>query len=294
MMYNLQTATINKKSYKKIVPIHALKELIFYLIITALAITVMLPFVWMLSTSFKGAEAIRTIPIKWIPEDPTWDNYIRMFHLTSYNFWRACFNSFYLAVACTGVGVFSATTAAFVFSKIEFKGREKLFLLYLATMMIPVTVTSIPNYTILKGLGLLDTYTGLILLSLNNTFGVFLMRQTMSGIHDAYIEAATMDGATAWRVFFKIMIPMCKPTLATLILMNFMGSWNSYLQPLLFLSSNDKQTLPLILATLNGQMQGKENFTMAGAVLTVIPILVVYMFLNKYVDNGLDSGGVKA
>jgi multiple sugar transport system permease protein len=161
-------------------------------------------------------------------------------------------------------------------------------------MMIPITVTSIPNYTILKGLNLLDTYTGLILLSLNNTFGVFLMRQTMRGIHDAYIEAAVMDGASAWRIFIRIMLPMCKPTLATLLLMNFMGYWNSYLQPLLYLSSNDKQTLPLILATLNGQMQGKENFTMAGAVLTVLPILIIYVILNKYVDNGLESGGVKA
>lgn len=294
MMYNAQTVQKNKKRYIKSILLQHLKMPIFYLIITFVAISVVLPFVWMLSTSFKGTEAIRTIPIKWIPQDPTWDNYFRIFNLTSYNFWHASFNSFYLAITCTIVGVFSATTAAFIFSKVEFKGRDKLFLLYLATMMIPVTVTSIPNYTILKGLNLLDTYTGLILLSLNNTFGVFLMKQTMTGIHDAYIEAAVMDGATAWRVFFKIMLPMCKPTLATLLLMNFMGSWNSYLQPLLYLSSNDKQTLPLILATLNGQMQGKENFTMAGAVLTVIPILFVYIFLNKYVDNGLESGGVKA
>lgn len=294
MMYNASAETTNKNGYFRRNPFQKLKTLLFYLVITAVAIAVVLPFAWMLSTSLKGTEAIRTIPIKWIPEDPTFDSFIRIFNLTSYNFWRSCFNSFYLAVACTFVGVFSATTAAFVFSKIEFRGRDKLFILYLATMMIPVTVIAIPNYTILKGLNLLDTYTGLILLSLNNTFGVFLMRQTMTGIHNAYIEAAVMDGASAWRVFFKIMIPMCKPTMATLLLMNFMGSWNNYLQPLLYLSSNDKQTLPLILATLNGQMQGKENFTMAGAVLTVIPILVVYIFLNKYVDDGLDSGGVKA
>lgn len=293
MMYSMPAQAINKSTRKKL-PLQKLKMPLFYLAITFVAVVVILPFAWMLSTSFKGAEAIRTIPIRWIPEDPTLDNYNRIFNLTSYNFWRASFNSFYLAVTCTAVGVFSATTAAFVFSKIEFKGRDKLFLLYLATMMIPFTVTAIPNYTILKGLNLLDTYTGLILLSLNNTFGVFMMRQTMSGIHDAYIEAAVMDGASAWKVFFKIMIPMCKPTLATLLLMNFMGSWNAYLQPLLYLSSNEKQTLPLILATLNGQMQGKENFTMAGAVLTVLPILVVYVFLNKYVDEGLESGGVKA
>lgn len=284
MMYKM----IKTTRYEKI------KRFIFYIIITFVTLMVILPFAWMLSTSFKGAEAIRTIPIRWIPEKPTVGNYLRIFNLTSYNFWQASYNSFFLAVTCTIVGVFSATTAAFVFSKIDFKGRDKLFLLYLATMMIPSTVTMIPNYTILKGLNLLDSFSGLIILSLNNTFGVFLMRQTMMGIHDAYIEAAVMDGATSWSVFFKIMLPMCKPTLATLLLMNFMGSWNSYLQPLLVLSSNDKQTLPLVLATLNGQMSGKENITMAGAVLTIIPILIVYIFLNKYVDYGIDSGGIKA
>lgn len=294
MMYNLQSAGSKKNGYIKIIHSNIVKQTLFYLIITLVTLMVILPFAWMLSTSFKGNEAIRTIPIKWIPEKPTFDNYFKIFNLSSYNFWQASYNSLFLAITCTAVGVFSATSAAFVFSKIEFRGRDKLFLLYLATMMIPATITMIPNYTILKGLNLLDSFTGLIILSLNNTFGVFLMRQTMMGVHNAYLEAAIVDGASMWSIFFKIMLPMCKPTLATLLLMSFMGSWNSYLQPLLVLSSNDKQTLPLVLATLNGQMSGKENVTMAGAVLTIIPILVVYIFLNKYVDYGLDSGGVKA
>jgi len=270
-----------------------LKSLLFYILIVLVAVMIVLPFIWMLSTSFKGTEAIRTIPIKWIPEHPTWDNYIKIFNLSSYNFWRAGYNSFFLATTCTIVSVFSATMAAYVFAKIEFKGREKLFMVYLATMMIPATVIMIPNYTILNQLNLLDTFTGLILMSLNNTFGVFLMRQAMMGIHNAYLEAARMDGASLPQIFFKIMIPMSKPTLSTLILMNFMGSWNSYLQPLLVLSSNDKQTLQLVLATLNGQLKGKENVTMAGAVISILPIVIVYIMVQKYIDQGLEIGGIK-
>ncbi|MDK2807503.1 MAG: multiple sugar transport system permease protein [Clostridiales bacterium] len=270
-----------------------IKNVIFYLVLLIVVLMVILPFAWMFSTSFKGNEAIRTIPIRWIPQKPTFDNYKKIFNMSSYNFWQAGFNSFYLAITCTIVSVLSATMAAFVFSKIEFRGRDKLFLLYLATMMIPATVTMIPNYTILNHLHLLDTFTGLILMSLNNTFGVFLMRQAMMGVSNAYIEAAFMDGASLQKIFIKIMLPMTKPTLFTLILMNFMGSWNSYLQPLLVLSSNNKQTLQLVLATLNGQLKGKENITMAGAVISILPIVIVYVMVQKYIDQGLEVGGIK-
>ena len=282
---------ISNKSKRKL--IYTIKIASFYIILLIVILMIVLPFAWMLSTSFKGVEAIRTIPIRWIPENPTFDNYKKIFNMSSYNFWRAGFNSFYLAVTCTIVSVLSATMAAFVFSKIEFKGREKLFMVYLATMMIPTTVIMIPNYTILNHLHLLDTFTGLILMSLNNTFGVFLMRQAMMGVSNAYLEAALMDGATLRQIFIKIMLPMTKPTLFTLILMNFMSSWNSYLQPLLVLSSNDKQTLQLVLATLNGQLKGKENITMAGAVISILPIVVVYVIVQKYIDQGLEIGGIK-
>ena len=270
-----------------------IKRVLFYIVLLIVILVIILPFAWMLSTSFKGAEAIRTIPIKWIPEKPTWNNYIKIFNMSSNNFWRAGWNSFFLATACTIVSVLSATMAAFIFAKIEFKGREKLFMVYLATMMIPTTVIMIPNYTILNHLNLLDTFTGIILMSLNNTFGVFLMRQSMMAINNAYLEAALMDGATLRKIFINIMIPMSKPTLCTLILMNFMGSWNAYLQPLLVLSSNEKQTLQLVLATLNGQLKGKENITMAGAVISILPIVIVYIIVQKYIDQGLEIGGVK-
>lgn len=269
------------------------RKVLLYVLITCAAAMVLLPFAWMLSTSLKGAEAIRTIPIRWIPEDPTFAAYGKVVNMATFDFWQATFNSFFLAITCTIAQVLAASMAGYVFAKIPFRGRDRLFLLYLATMMIPATVTLIPSYTILNALHLIDSYTAMILLALNNAFGVFMMRQNMATVNDAYIEAATMDGASLTKVFFSIMLPMCRPAVATLTLMAFMGSWNDYLKPLIILTSNNKQTLQLALATMNGQSGGKENILMAGAVLTILPILVVYMLVQRYIDEGLQIGGLK-
>ncbi|MBQ8088854.1 MAG: carbohydrate ABC transporter permease, partial [Clostridia bacterium] len=164
------------------------KGVLFYAMLAFIVVITILPFAWMVSSSFKGSEAIRTIPIRWIPEHPTLEGYRRVFNMQGFSFGRASLNSLVLAIACTVVAVGSASMAAFVFAKLPFKGSGKLFGLYLATMMIPGTVTMVPNYIILRTLGLLDTYTGLILPSLANAFGVFLMRQSMLSVNDAYME----------------------------------------------------------------------------------------------------------
>ena len=224
-----------------------LRIALFYLMLLVIVLFTVLPFLWMLSSSFKGSEAIRTIPIRWIPEHPTLEGYQRVFNMQGFSFARSSLNSLLLAIACTIVAVGSAAMAAFVFAKLPFKGSNKLFGLYLATMMIPGTVTMVPNYIILRMLGLLDTYTGLILPSLANAFGVFLMRQSMMSVNDAYMESAYLDGASLYRIFFQIMLPMVMPTLSTMVLLSFMGSWNSYLWPLIVLTSTDKQTLQVVL-----------------------------------------------
>jgi multiple sugar transport system permease protein len=252
-----------------------------------------LPFLWMISSSFKGQEAIRTIPIRWIPEHPTLEGYERVFNMQGFSFIRSSLNSLVLAIACTFVAVTSATMAAFVFAKLPFKGSGKLFGIYLATMMIPGTVTMVPNYIILRVLGLLDTYTGLILPSLANAFGVFLMRQSMMSVNNAYMESAYIDGASLYQIFFRIMLPMVTPTLSTMILLSFMGSWNSYLWPLIVLTSTNKQTLQVVLGNMNGMYKNNEHVLMAGAVLTILPILFVYLVSQKYVDQGISIGGIK-
>ena len=270
-----------------------LTAVLFYLLLLVIVLLTVLPFVWMVSSSFKGSEAIRTVPIRWIPEHPTVEGYQRVFNMQGFSFVRSSLNSLVLAVACTFVAVASASMAAFVFAKLPFRGSGKLFALYLATMMIPGTVTMVPNYIILRVLGLLDTYTGLILPSLANAFGVFLMRQSMMSVNDAYMESAYLDGASLYRIFFQIMLPMVMPTLATMVLLSFMGSWNSYLWPLIVLTSTSKQTLQVVLGNMNGIYKNNEHVLMAGAVLTILPILAVYLISQRYVDQGISLGGIK-
>lgn len=271
----------------------ALRQFWFYVFISLLAVVTLLPFAWMLSSSFKSGEAIRTIPIQWIPQNPTLEGYRQVFNMQGFSFARASFNSLFLAMACTIVQVISACMGAFAFAKIPFKGSGKLFGVYLMTMMIPGTVTMVPNYIILRVLGLLDTFTGLILPSLANVFGVFLMRQSMMSLNDSYLESAMLDGASLYRSFFVIALPMVAPTLATMVLLSFMSSWNSYLWPLIVLTSTENQTLQVVLGNMNGIYKNKEHVLMAGAVLTILPIFVVYLLTQRKVDSGISLGGLK-
>ncbi len=270
-----------------------LKVMLFYLVLIVMALVTLLPFLWMLSSSFKSDETIRTIPIQWIPKHFSLEGYRMVFNMQGFSFLRASFNSLFLAVMCTAVEIMSACMAAFAFSKIPFRGSGKLFGLYLATMMIPGAVTMVPTYIILRVLGLLDTFSGLILPSLARVFSVFLMRQSMMTLNDSYLESAMLDGASLYRVFIVIVLPMVAPTLATLVLLAFMGSWNSYLWPLIVLSSTDKQTLQVVLGNMNGLYKTKEHVLMAGAVLTILPILLVYLLTQRKVDSGIALGGLK-
>ena len=270
-----------------------LRNAAFYVMVVLMAALTLLPFLFMLSSSFKGSEAIRTIPIRWIPERPTLEGYIRVFNMPGFSFGRASLNSLFLALATTLVQVLSACMAAFVFAKLPFRGLGKLFGLYLATMMIPGTVTMVPNYIILRSLGLLDSYTGLILPALANAFGVFLMRQAMITVPDSYLESAMLDGASLYRVFLVILLPMVAPTFFTLVLLAFMGAWNSYLWPLIVLTSTGKQTLQVVLGNMNSMYRNNEHVLMAGAVLTILPILLVYVLSQCSVDSGIALGGLK-
>lgn len=270
-----------------------IKKVIFYLGISSIGFLVVVPFLWMISSSLKAREALRTIPIRWIPLKPSLEAYETIFTSSNFDFTTALFNSFFLAGAITFIAVMSAAMSAYIFAKIPFKGREKLFALFLATMMIPGTVTMIPNYIILKNLGLLDTFTGLIIPFFANAFGTFLLKQNMMLIDDSYMEAAVIDGASLFKVFWKTILPMAKPAVFTLVLFSFMGAWNSYLWPLIVLTKKSKQTLQIGLGTMSTQFGSYEHLLMAGAVITIVPILLVYIFTQKFVEKGLALGGLK-
>jgi multiple sugar transport system permease protein len=184
--------------------------------------------------------------------------------------------------------------AAFAFAKIEFRGKRVLFSTFLLTMMIPGTITMIPNFITLRLLGLLNTYTALVLPALSSSMGIFLMRQHFIKIQDEYLEAAIMDGASLYRLFFTIVLPLAKPVLFTMGLFNFMGAWNNFLWPLIILTQRKKWTLQLGLANLGSNFYNYQHYQMAGALISIIPIIIVYLISQRYVEQGLSTGGLKA
>ncbi|KGE70839.1 hypothetical protein DC28_15305 [Spirochaeta lutea] len=264
-----------------------------YLLMSVIGILALLPFLWMVSTSLKSREAIYTIPIRWIPQEPSLDAYKALFTLANLDFFRGLFNSFYVSALLTFIPLITSAMAAFVFAKIEFKGRQLLFQLFIATMMIPGAITMIPNFITLRSVGLLNTYSALVLPAMSNAFAIFFMRQTMIGIHDSYIEAAIMDGASLPRIFIHVILPLSTPVLFTMGLFNFMGAWNGFLWPLIVLSDRSKWTLQLGLANLGSQFYNYQHYLMAGALVSIVPIIVVYLISQRYVEKGLASGGIK-
>lgn len=266
---------------------------VFYLAMTAIAIASLVPFAWMVSTSLKAREALYSIPIRWIPQSPSLESYKAIFTLATVNFLRATMNSFIVAALLTFVPLLTTAMASFAFSKIEFHGKKLLFTAILFTMMIPGTITMIPNFITLRTLGLLNTYTALLLPALLNSFGIFLMRQHFIAIPDSYLEAAIIDGASLYRVFLTIVLPLARPVLFTMGLFNFMGAWNGFLWPLIVLSDRKKWTLQLGLSNLGSNFYNYQHYLMAGAVISIVPIVIVYVIAQNYVEQGLATGGIK-
>jgi len=208
-------------------------------------------------------------------------------------FVQALWNTIFVAVTATVVTLVSSAMAAFAFSKISFRGREGLFGVYLATMMVPLQVTTIPLFILLSQLGLVGTFQGLLLPAVFNAFAVFMLRQNFQTIPDDYLDAAFIDGASRWRIFRSVILPMSQPIVAALVVILFMGTWNDYFWPLVILIDPSKYTLTLVLSQLNGQYSTRYNILMAGSLLSMLPILAVYALAQKYFQSGLQLGGIK-
>jgi len=272
-------------------PSRLYKPFSFYFFATAIALFSLIPFVWMLSTSLKTKGALLIVPIQWIPEHLSLEGYHKVF--TLFPFGRAIFNSAFVSVATTCLTLFSALMAAYVFAKIVFKGREILFALFLATMMVPGQVTIIPVFLVLKNLHLLNSFAGLLSTAIFNPFAIFMPRQFMMTVHNDFLDAAYMDGASQWSVFRRIMLPLSLPIIATLGIITFMGAWNDYFWPLIILSDKAKMTLPLALSSLNGQYASEYNTLMAGSLISMAPIIILYLFAQRFFKTGLQLGGIK-
>lgn len=263
----------------------------YYAVSIVLAVIALIPFLWMISTSLKSRGALMSIPIEWIPAEPTLDGYAKAF--SRFPFLRTIGNSLLISVAYTLITLISASMAAFAFAKLRFRGSGAILSVYIATMMIPTQVTMIPLFVVMNRLGLIDSYASVILPSMFKPFAVFLLVQQMKTIPNDYIDAARIDGAGLFQTYRKVALPLCIPTLATLAVTTFMESWNDYLWPLLMLTDRNKMTLPIALSTLNGQYSTEYNVLMAGSLISMIPIIIIYIAAQKQFKSGLMAGGIK-
>lgn len=263
----------------------------YYIISILLAVLALIPFLWMISTSLKSRGALMSIPIEWIPAEPTLDAYTEVF--SRFPFLRTIGNSLFISVTFTLITLVSASMAAFAFAKLRFRGSGVILSIYIATMMIPTQVTMIPLFVVMNRLGLIDSYASVILPSMFKPFAVFLLVQQMKTIPNDYLDAARIDGAGLFHIYFRVALPLCIPTLATLAVTTFMESWNDYLWPLLMLTDRNKMTLPIALSTLNGQYNTEYNVLMAGSLISMIPIIIIYIAAQKQFKAGLMAGGIK-
>ena len=263
----------------------------YYIISILLAVLALIPFLWMISTSLKSRGALMSITIEWIPAEPTLDAYTEVF--SRFPFLRTIGNSLFISVAFTLITLVSASMAAFAFAKLRFRGSGVILSIYIATMMIPTQVTMIPLFVVMNRLGLIDSYASVILPSMFKPFAVFLLVQQMKTIPNDYLDAARIDGAGLFHIYFRVALPLCIPTLATLAVTTFMESWNDYLWPLLMLTDRNKMTLPIALSTLNGQYNTEYNVLMAGSLISMIPIIIIYIAAQKQFKAGLMAGGIK-
>lgn len=261
-----------------------------HVIIVLGAIAMFFPFLWTIITSISPGVGLTVTPALF-PENPSLEAYERLF--SERPFGRVILNSLGLAIATTLVQLVTSATAGYAFSRLPFRGRGVVFAVYLATMMIPLQVLIVPLFVELKTFGLLNTYLGALLPTFASAFGIFLLRQAINQVPRELDEAATLDGAGHFRIFWTIVLPNIRPALATLTVFAFMGSWNSFLWPLVVLRKPELQTLPIALAGLQGQYTTEWDIIMAGSVVSILPMLALYIFAQKYVIQGVASSGIK-
>jgi multiple sugar transport system permease protein len=277
-------------AHSRIHNIRRLRRLGLHILLIAGSVVMLLPFAWMLSTSLKEPGDIFIYPPQWIPQPVRWENYQDT--VTVMPFGRFYLNSAIQAVSVTILQLLTASLAAFAFARLRFRGRDALFLLYLATMMIPFPVTMIPNFVIMRYLNWIDTFRALILPPAFSAFSTFLLRQYFLSIPVEMDDAARVDGASSFRIWWQIILPLSGPALATLAIFTFLGQWNNFLWPLVVTNSEKMRTLPVGLATFQSQYSIQWHLLMAGSVIAVLPILVIYIVGQKWFVRGITLTGM--
>ena len=249
-------------------------------------------FLWMLSASIKSdREVFMMNPFVWIPEVPKWDNYVKIW--TKIPMLKFVENTVFLTIVVTFLQLLTSSFAAYSFAKLEFKHKNTLFLAYIATIAMPWQVYMVPQFIMMRKMGLNDKLLAMICLQAFSAFGVFLMKQFYEGIPSELCEAARIDGMSEYKIYAKIMLPLSKPALSTLTIFTFVNTWNDYLGPLIYLKTESKKTIQLGLKMFIGQYSSEYGLIMAGSVLSLIPVIIVFLCLQKYFVEGVASTGLK-
>lgn len=266
-------------------------RVVAHVVMYAAALLTIAPFVWMVLTSFKDISEIFSYPPTWWPEEFTLDNYVATFNAAPFG--RFYLNSLFVATTVTIGQLVTCSMAAYAFARMEFWGRDALFYVFLATMMVPLHVTMIPSFMILHWLGLIDTYGALIIPGLASAFGTFLLRQFFLSIPKELEEAAFLDGCGRFRVLWQIIVPLARPALATLAIFTFMGVFNDFIWALVVINSEDLYTVQLGLAIFRDRYSTEWGSLMAGSVVATLPILIVFFLAQKHFIQGIALSGLK-
>ena len=267
-------------------------KIVLYVVLLIITALMVVPFLWMLSASIKSNREVFIMdPFVWIPEVPRWQNYVDIW--TKIPLLKFVQNTVILTIIVTFLQLLTSSFAAYSFSKLEFKHKNTLFLAYIATIAMPWQVYMVPQFIMMRGMGLNDKLLAMICLQAFSAFGVFMMKQFYEGIPTDLCEAARIDGMSEYKIYSKIMLPLSKPALSTLTIFTFVNTWNDYLGPLIYLKTETKKTIQLGLKMFIGQYSAEYGLIMAGSVLSLIPVIVVFLCLQKYFVEGVAATGLK-
>jgi ABC-type glycerol-3-phosphate transport system permease component len=262
-----------------------------YAIMLVVTLVMITPFLWMISSSFKTLAEIFRYPPTIVPAQPTLEGYMKLFR--QFPFARNMLNSAYIAAAYTLLAVFFCTLGGFGFGKYSFKGDKILFAVLIGSMFIPFEVTMIPLYVVFRKIGWIDSHWGLIIPGVANAFGIFFMRQNIGSIPDELMDAARVDGCSEFRIFFNIIMPIAKPAMASLGIIFFMNSWNSFLWPLVLLQRPELMTVTVALRSLQDPIRTPFDQIMAGSTLSTLPLIIAFLLLQRYFMAGITAGAIK-
>ena len=268
-----------------------LAQTLLHVALLAGVVLTLTPMLWMLSASFMSLGEASVFPPRFLPEHPTLEHYARLF--TQLHIGRYFLNSAITSVLVTVIALLVNSMAGYAFAKLRFPGRDRFFRALLAAMVVPAQVTMLPLFLMMKNLGFVNSYVGILIPGLASVFGIFLIRQFTMSIPDSLIEAARIDGASEIRIYRELILPLLRPILVTLGLFTFISTWNDFLWPLIIMKDDSMYTLPVALANLSGEHEQDAELMMAGSVITILPVMLIFLLFQKEYVRGIMIGGVK-